>query len=213
MKVDSIQILGPFQTGTHLTAKIIRKIVGNNYCAEDGSTLIWKHNTNTKNILEKTIKENTNTLFICVYKPVYNWIESLKRQSYNISWSKNIIDPCIFKWGKGNYENVVELYNEYYLNYKDLIENNNNVLWVDCYSLLTNQNYIINKLKQYSVPIRHTDYTDVLQHTAKEHGRPAKNSEEALLRKKKADEQYENSKDKKFIQKNLDKSIITFFKI
>ena len=53
-----------------------------------GHTLFWKH-TISKLMIEEYIKSNTDTLFICLYKPIHNWICSMKKASYNIKYNKH----------------------------------------------------------------------------------------------------------------------------
>ena len=94
----------------------------------DGSTHIWKHTI--ENIsLEKCIKNNKNTPFICLYKPLCNWIASMKKHSYDIKWNNNITRPCTFKGMP--YENIIAIYNTYYNNYKYLIAKYENVICIN----------------------------------------------------------------------------------
>ena len=44
----------------------------------------------------------------------------MKKHSYDIKWNNNITSPCTFK--EMPYENIIEIYNNYYNNYKYLIK-------------------------------------------------------------------------------------------
>jgi len=69
MNISKIQLLGPFNTGTNLLFKILKQIIKQDIQIGDtGYTLFWKH-TPEKSIIEKYIKLNTDTLFICLYIP------------------------------------------------------------------------------------------------------------------------------------------------
>lgn len=86
--IKKIQILGPFNTGTNLISKILNDNLSEDiYIESEGHTLLFKHILNKKNIIN-TINSNQDTLFICIYKPIHNWICSIRKASYGISWSK-----------------------------------------------------------------------------------------------------------------------------
>ena len=233
----NIQILGPFNTGTNLIIIILHRLglgerlglVGDARRHLDrvdlrrmGDRLIWKH-TIFKEKLEECIINNKNTLFICMYKPIYQWIESIKKESYNIKWNKDIYSKCCFdgelktkrEWNQFEYENIVELYNMYYLTYKYLIEKYNNVIWIDYYKLLDKENvekYIEDKIPFLNIKDKQNIINDILNTPSKCHGASVKNSEEALKKKKIIDNNFEMSKDKKFIDNKLDKSIVDFYR-
>ena len=171
-----------------------------------------------KDNLEECIINNKNTLFICMYKPINHWIESIKKSLYNITWNKDIYSKCTFKDKSKNifeYKNIVELYNSYYLTYKYLIEKYNNVIWIDYYKLLDKENvkkYIKDKLSSFNIKDKENNINDILNKPSKIHGNPVNNSEEALKKKIEIDNNYENCEDKKFIDNILDKSIVDFYR-
>ena len=221
MKIDSVKVLGPFNSGTNLMTKIIKHISD---ITDDQQP--WKHTVDEK-LLEEEIKNRKNTLFVCMYKPIYNWIESMKKTAYDIKWNNKVNRACVFNSAKisrkrrgsscymknnGTYNNIVEIYNRYYLMYKILIENNNNIVWIDYYSLLDNQKYVIDKLEPF-LPIIRRDYTQVLLTPCKRHGHSVKNANDALVKKAKVENLYHESEDKIFIDNILNDSIVHFFNI
>lgn len=120
-----------------------------------------------------------------MYKPIYHWIESIKKHPYDIKWNKDIYIKCTFK-DKTEYKNIVELYNSYYLTYKYLIEKYNNVIWIDYYKLLDKENvkkYIEDKLSSFNIKINENNINDILNKPSKIHGNLVNNSEEALKKK------------------------------
>lgn len=139
-----------------------------------------------KKSLEKCIKNHKNILFICLYKPLCNWIVSMKKYSYDINWNNNITSPCTFK--KIPYENIIAIYNNYYNNYKYFIENYENVIYINYYKLLnvdTVKQYINNKLKPFKLTLKSSDnIIAILNRPSKKHGKSVKNVKEALLLKK-----------------------------
>jgi hypothetical protein len=79
---------------------------------------LWKHSIN-KSLIENSIKLNGDTLFICLYKPIHNWICSMQKAAYGIKWNNKLTGECNFK-GQ-NYTNIIEIYNTYYNMYMELI--------------------------------------------------------------------------------------------
>ena len=80
--ITKIQILGPFNTGTNLLAKILKKNINQDIkIHREGHTLFWKH-TIDRSKIDEYIESNPDTLFICLYKPIQNWICSMKKASY-----------------------------------------------------------------------------------------------------------------------------------
>ena len=221
--MKNIQILGPFNTGTNLIVKILQSIGAR--CTACSERLTWKHRI-YKEKLEECIINNKNTLFICMYKPIYQWIESVKKHPYEITWNKDIYSKCYFEGvnrtcrparelNQFEYENIVELYNIYYLTYKYLIEKYNNVIQIDYYKLLDKENvekYIEDKIPFLNIKDKQNIINDILNRPSKCHGAPVNNYEEALKKKERIDNNFKNSKDKKFIDNKLDQSIVDFYR-
>lgn len=211
--MNSIQIFGPFCTGTNLITKILKQNINEPLNMQwEGHTHIWKH-TIRLNHLENCIKKNKNTLFICMFRPLYEWIASIRKKQYNIKWDKHIKHQCTLRNLK--WKTIIDLYNNYYSNYKYLIENYDNVIFVNYYKLLDNatvKTYIKNKLAPFPLTIKSDDNINtILQHPAKKHGKSVQNANEALLKKKLINKQLKNTKEKKIMDKLVNTSIIQYF--
>ena len=212
--MQAVQIYGPFCTGTNLIAKIIKANVENsNLGGNDGSVHLWKHTIDIES-LKSTVIKNPKSIFICMYKPPYHWIESIKKTSYNIDLNKeNLMGSC--KMNGKEYKNLIEMYNIYYLNYKNLIENYKNVICMNYYKLLDPDNikkYINNKLKRFNLTLKKDDdIKKILNEPSKRHGNSVKNFSQALNKKKNLDEKLKQSDIKHLLDKEVDKSIHEFF--
>lgn len=211
--MNSIQIFGPFCTGTNLITKILKQNINEPLNIHwEGHTHIWKHTIRLP-YLENCIKKNKNTLFICMFRPLYEWIASIRKKQYDLKWDKNIKHQCILRNIK--WKTIIHLYNNYYSNYKHLIENYDNVICVNYYKLLDNarvKTYINKKIAPFPLTIKSNDNINtILQHPAKKHGKSVKNANEALLKKKLINKQLKNTNEKKIMDKIVNTSIIQYF--
>jgi hypothetical protein len=180
--MNSINILGPFSTGTNLLNNIINEAT-NIKTVE----LIHKHNNNFFEI-NYLIKNNPNILFVVMYRPLFSWVESMKKASYDISWNKQDITSCAILFEK-YYDNIVDIYNSYYINYMKLIKQYPNVISIRYYQLISQNiscNYILTKLnpffciKQYTTPSFYYKLNNVLKKPSKDHGHSVNNNNEAI---------------------------------
>ena len=211
--MNTIQIFGPFCSGTNLITKILKQNINEPLNIHwEGHTHIWKH-TIRLNHLENCIKKNKNTLFICMFRPLYEWIASIRKKPYDIKWTKNIKHHCVLRNIK--WKTIIHLYNNYYSNYKYLIEKYDNVIFVNYYKLLDNatvKTYIMNKLAPFPFTVKTNDNINtILQQPAKKHGDSVKNAKEALLKKKLINKKLKNSNEKKIMDKLVNGSIIQYF--
>ncbi len=211
--MDAIQIFGPFGSGTNLLAKIINNNINKDIKIHgEGHTHIWKHTIRNCH-LEDCVNNNKKTLFICVYKPLYHWIASMKKCSYGIKWNNNITSPCEFKNIK--WKNIIAIYNTYYYNYKSLIEKYKNVICINYYKLLDVnkvKQYINNKLKSFELALKSNDnISNLLNKPSKGHGQPVKNVREALEKKKNIENKLKNTNEKKTMDELVNNSIVSFF--
>jgi hypothetical protein len=211
--MKNIQIFGPFCSGTNLITKILKENVMETVNIHwEGHTHIWKHTIRLSH-LEGCVKKQKDTLFICVHKPLYEWVASIQKKPYDIKWNKNIKYPCSLRNMKWN--TIVHLYDNYYSNYKYLMENYKNVICVNYYKLLDNNSvkqYITNKIIPYSLTIKEKDNIyKILQRPAKRHGKSVKNAKEALLKKTILNNKLKNSTEKKIMDKLSNNSNIKFF--
>lgn len=173
----SLQVLGIFNTGTNLIYNIL-----SNYRFLS-SDFMYKHEINL-DIIEKNIHENSN-IFIIMYKPLYNWLFSIQKASYSIEFTEKKFDDEIKYVGK-NFQNIIELYNEYYSMYKKLLIHDN-VIMINYFKMIDPLNgfkYLQKKLRKLGF-----DYVDEqfyryqLNKSSKTHGKPVKNADEAINRK------------------------------
>lgn len=219
MNISKIQLLGPFNTGTNLLAKILKQNIKQNIkLYMDGETLFWKHTIN-KSLIEKYIILNTDTLFICLYKPIHNWICSMQKSSYNIKWDKTLTGKCNFTPQLQNgilykgrilykgqkYNNIIEIYNEYYNMYIELINAHKRVIFVNYYDIIDKENvvkYISNKLSVYNLSIK-SDHNifSILDKPSKYHGKSVKSADEAINKRNKCYSNINNCEQNKLIIK------------
>ena len=211
-RIKYIQILGPYNSGTNLISKILNENLSNvniNPLKKLEPLIIWKH-TIDKNKLFRAVQNNKNTLFICIYKPIFNWIHSIFKSSYEIKIeNKNIKSSCQFIDKK--YNNLIEIYNEYYLNYIKLISNFDNVIYMNYYDFISknSKNYINSKLKKFKLKITKNNIQNILNNPGKNHGISVKSAEEAL---KNREINYQKIKNKEYIIKYYNNNINKFFK-
>lgn len=211
-RIKYIQILGPYNSGTNLISKILNENLSNvniNPLKKLDPLIIWKH-TIDKNKLFRVVQNNKNTLFICIYKPIFNWIHSIFKSSYEIKIeNKNIKSSCQFIDKK--YNNLIEIYNEYYLNYIKLISNFDNVIYMNYYDFISknSKNYINSKLKKFKLKITKNNIQNILNNPGKNHGISVKSAEEAL---KNREINYQKIKNKEYIIKYYNNNINKFFK-
>lgn len=218
MNISKIQLLGPFNTGTNLFAKILKQNIKQDIqIHKEGHTLFWKHQIN-KSFIEKYIKLNTDTLFICIYKPMHNWICSMQKSSYDIKWNKTLTGKCTFthKEIKLKYKNIIEIYNEYYNMYIELINAHKRVIFINYYDIIDKENvvkYISNKLFVYNLSIK-SDHNifSILDKPSKNHGKSVNSADEAINKKNKCYNNINNcEKNKLIIKEHFNYEIREFF--
>ena len=116
-----------------------------------------------------------------MYKNIYNWIYSIKKESYYIKFkSLNQSVECNNK----KYHSVIALYNHTYNLYIDLLKKYPNIVFLDYYKV-TNKHtcfdYINSKLIKYNLRLSSNDQIlSYLNKPAKNHGNSVKNSDDAL---------------------------------
>ena len=200
MNIKKIQILGPYNTGTNLLSQILWDNLRQNVNIHpECHTLFWKH-TNDKQFIINSIKSNKDTLFICLYKPLINWVCSMKKYSYDVKWNKELKNKCNFKGVE--YDSIINLYNRFYKMYKGLIDNNDRVISMNYYDIINKKlvvNYISNKLSKFKLNIKiNNNIVLLLNKPSKDHGNGVRSSEDAI--KKKEECVYEmNKEENKFI--------------
>lgn len=196
MNISKIQILGPFNSGTNLISQILKQNIKQIRIHGEGHTLFWKHAIN-KSLIEKHIKLNKETLFICMYKPIHNWICSMRKSSYSVEWDKSLTGKCKFTVYDYKdlrhprtleYKNIIEIYNDYYNMYIELINSYKRVIFMNYYDIIDKNNvinYIKNKLFAYNLYIKNDhNIFCILDKPSKDHGRSVKSSQEAVNKRK-----------------------------
>ena len=132
-KYANIQLLGPPNSGTNLMSRIINYgLTTKINMKSSGGTHIDKHTISKKGLAEKT-KNYKNTLFICMYRPMQTWIDSLKNTPTEIIWSGNTEHPCIFR--DKTFKTIYHLHKEFYDIYRDLSDKYKHVIFIE-YNLL-----------------------------------------------------------------------------
>lgn len=80
----NVQIIGLFNSGTNLMAKIIKHLFDCHIHIE-GHTIFWKHSFVTKDFLiHSHQKNNSSTHFVVVIKHIECWKESMKKRMYTL---------------------------------------------------------------------------------------------------------------------------------
>jgi len=192
-EITQVFCIGPFNTGTNLLEKILSNSDSINTNKNERIKIInkerdeWIPNVNFKhcflrNILDKYI-HSKNTGIIILYKNVYNWLYSMKKEPYDIKMIKNkLFDTLLF--GQYKFDDIIQVYNLYYTMYMDIIEKNSNVIFVDYYKLINNDSsfeYLNQKLSSLGIKVNNREkMMKELNKPAKKHGKCIQNSNIAL---------------------------------
>lgn len=213
MDIKKIQILGPFSTGTNLLAKILRENLKEKVnIHHEGHTIFWKH-TMHRHVIINAIKKHKDALFICLYKPLNNWIYSMKKYSYDIRWSKKLKDKCSFQ--RVEYDNIVTLHNRFYNMYIEFINNVDRVIFMNYYDIINKKiviNYISNKLSKFKLNIKqNNNILTLLNKPSKDHGDGVGSSNEAIEKKKQCINEMNKLENKIIINKYFRKDIKDYF--
>jgi len=201
----NLQVFGPFNSGTNLMARILRfGLYQSLNMKAAGGTHICKH-TIKSHVLEETVKKNKNTLFICMYRPMSYWIESIKNNHYDLVWNKDVNSPCMFRNIK--YDSIYHLHKAYYDAYKNICSKYTNVIWIE-YNILINKEiayqYLNNKLFNTNLRLKSKEkLINILEKPTKNPNKEfGKNCDEALkhlneLKQQELEKKYLYSRDTK----------------
>lgn len=208
----NIQIFGPPNSGTNLMARLIIYGIENKLNIKPaGGTHINKH-TYKPHVLKENVIKHKDTLFICMYRSVDFWIESIRNNSIlDLEWDSKMESPVTYAGKK--LDNIYDLYNGYYNAYQELLTSPKfkNVIFVD-YSIIINKkntyNYLLGKFIKTTLRIKSEQkIIGILE-------KPSKLSNKKMS--KTCDEAYDNylqlkdsNMGEKYWKKNND--IITFF--
>ena len=202
--MKKIQILGPFNSGTNLLAKILNNSTNEKISlSPNGSTFFWKHNIYFKKIYN-FIKKNQDVLFICMYRDIFQWIKSTLKSNYDIKGlptntpgnkiisisSKNYFlqlkldKPCSIH---GYYfKDLIHLHKFYLFNYLKLITRFKNVICISYSKLLLTDrfNYLSKKLNKFNITLNKINLEKIIEKPSKGHGGSVKNIKQAIEKSK-----------------------------
>jgi hypothetical protein len=188
--MSKITVIGAWNSGTNL----IQNILANNECINTHTgnkidiypihTPIWKHNP--KMMLVNDIIQDKNNIVVIMYRNVYSWIHSMLKTSYEVKIRSldGMVQIENAKHGSNMYfKNIIHLYNHYYINYKNFLENNNNVIFFDYNKIIDKDkafDYINYKLSFLDIQLNsYEKMVEQLNKPAKDHGCCVKNCLEA----------------------------------
>ena len=181
----NVQIFGPFNSGTSLMARIMRYGLSTPlHMKAAGGTHICKH-TIKPHVLEENVRKYKDTLFICMYRPMAYWIESISENLdlNDLVWDKNPKSPCMFRSVK--YDTIFHLHKAYYDAYRNICSNFDNVVWIE-YNILINKEisyqYLTNKLYKTNLQFKSKEKViSILEKPSKNMNKEyGKNCDEAL---------------------------------
>ena len=204
-----VHVIGPYNSGTNL----LYNIINNSECIDltdnTSVSIKYQHRPFSKHTIDISSIENylhePSNLLIIMYKNVYNWIYSIKKESYSLIYTKLYLPLEIYN---KEFPNIVELHNFYYINYMSILQRYPNAIFLDYNKVIdksNSYNYINNKLSKINLSINSTvNFNKTLMEPSKKHGDPVKNTNEAKERYNDV-----NTMVKKFVQKipNLNRSI------
>ena len=224
-EITQVFCIGPFNTGTNLLQKIISNSETVNMNTNENVQLYnkpendkeWINSVHLKhcflrNVLNKYIHMK-NMGVIVLYKNVYNWIYSIKKERYEFKFNK-IFETLTL--GKYKFDNIIHAHNFYYSLYMDIIEKNSNVIFVDYYKLINNEtcfDYLNQKLLPLGIKIQNREkMIEQLNKPSKQDGSCIQNSTIALNKY-----MYNQQLIKQFVIKNtklnsnINKKVIGYF--
>ena len=179
-----VHVIGPFNSGTNLMHNIIQKsdcidLTTSKPVIIGGIHEPFGKHIMTINTINKYLDDKDNLLII-MYKNVYNWIYSIKKNPYDVKYI-NLLSP-VELYGK-TFPNIVELYNFYYINYMSILNRYNNVVFLDYAKIIqknTCYDYINTTLRKLNLFISSKPkFDNQLMTKAKSHGSHVKNADEA----------------------------------
>uniref|UniRef100_A0A6C0DF49 Nucleotide-diphospho-sugar transferase domain-containing protein n=1 Tax=viral metagenome TaxID=1070528 RepID=A0A6C0DF49_9ZZZZ len=191
--INQVFCIGPFNTGTNLLEKILSNSDSINTSKNEKIKIMnkerdeWIPNVNFKHCFSRDILNKyihtPKTGIIILYKNVYNWLYSMKKEHYDIKLVNNkLFDTLVFCNYK--FDNIIHLYNLYYTMYMDIIQQNSNVIFVDYYKLINKESsfeYLNQKLSPLGIKINNREtMMKQLNKPAKTHGKCIQNSNVAL---------------------------------
>jgi len=193
--MSGIIIIGAWNTGTNLmwnilsNSKCINTISNKEIIIHPQHYNLWKHEPEIHEIT-KLIVSYPDNIIIIMYRNIFNWIASMLKFSYEVTFNDLNSTATIQRKNKPNihFKNILELYIIYYSNYKNLIKQHKNVLFLN-YNRIIDDNdiafdYINFKLNKYNLSLNsYQNFIDTLNKPAKKHGKSVLNYLEAKNKK------------------------------
>ena len=226
-----IQILGPFNSGTNLLAKILNNAANEKISLSPcGSTYFWKHNIYFKKIYN-FIKKNQEVLFICMYRDIYEWINSVLKKNYDLKgMSNNFTRDKIISISSKNsfgqlkldkpctihgchFKDLIHLHKFYLFNYLKLITSFKNVICISYSKVLLPDrfNYLSEKFNKFNITLNKINLEKIIEKPSKGHGGSVKNINQAIEKSKNINKKF-SEKDLKYIKKRINLKLIHFFR-
>ena len=147
-----------------------------------------------------------------MYKPLYNWIYSIQKASYDLKLIENNVFGRVSYRGK-IYKNIVEFYNSYYEMYLK-ISTRPNVVVINYYKLISvdGLNYLNQKLDKIGfAKLDFNEFNIALNQPAKNHGNSVKNANEALERYHRVNEEFKEKVFNSDLVHSLNPNLYTIF--
>ncbi len=168
-EINQVFCIGPFNTGTNLLNNILSNAEPVNMKTKANIRVFdkpendkdWINSVHLKhcfliNVLNEYIHIK-NMGVIVLYKNVYNWMYSIKKEPYEFKFNKLFGTLTL---GKYKFDNIIQAHNLYYSLYIDIIEKNSNVIFVDYYKLINNKisfDYLNQKLLPLGIKINNRE--------------------------------------------------------
>lgn len=162
----------------------------------------WKHNLKEIGKTFQAILRRRDSVIIIAYRNLENWLASVLRTPYFIplhTKDQKALNQAldfnqvkrVYRYVKQtvprlHYENLISLYNEFYLTYLGYLQKYQRVVFVDYFKLINQGvSYLNQQLTPVSIRIIPRRFQLVIQKPSKRHGQPVKNRQEAIAKHQK----------------------------
>lgn len=225
MSKKNVYILGPYNSGTNLLQNIFeyinghRKQVNEIYGGLPGDK--YMHGGGKHTIMDlpylfhKIYQKDPTGVYIISFRNIYCWVTSCLKKPYLIEMNVNLDGSKSIYFCNKNWNSLVDIYNLYYSTYMELIDNYDNVIFVEYSEIIDFKGYIYlnNKIKPFDLYIPKNYFKYCLSQPSKIHNfdieSSVKNSLMALEKEQNIKTSY---KDDTEIISKVDKRIIEFYK-
>lgn len=173
MKKKAFCLLGPFHSGTNLMARILSRQFSS-------SQKVHKHTLSE-------IKIDPDVIYIVMYKNVYNWMASIKKEPYEIRFLGGFYDPIQYQ--NRYFDHLLALYHEYYQRYRVFLQTYpTQTICIDYYRLIQGMSgltYLNHQLQTIGSPVLQDQahFLRMLSTPSKRHGKSVYHYKEALQKR------------------------------